>query len=597
MELDLDRQVAHRGRRLDGRDGASRSAIFPSIRRKPIGCSISRATIRRKNERFRWSSISAADTAQDISRSGTLTGISGINQGLGLDVQVFGALRYRFDWQEPQHETFSFRASGNAFYKITPQLTGTLTVNPDFSNSPLDLLQVNTTRFNLFQPETRDFFLQDAATFEFGGRGFTIGGRGSDYLFPPDNGTPFFSRNMGLANGLPVSLITGVKLSGEYAGFGIGALSVVTNGTGDTKHSQVLSVARITRPIGESKVGIIFTNGDPTGRSENSVAGADFQFRDSNFLPGKILQSDFFYQRSFSDTRGDDDSCGVAVNYPNEPLGLDTRFKQIGTNFFPAFGFVNRTASANLTASCSIASATSRAGGGSTSQPPGIFVTDLSNHLESRENGVWTRYQFPSGDQVYLSAFDNYEDVPVTFNIAGKLPVPVGRYHWTNINLFIQTLECAAAFRQARCHVLQLLQRRLPEGRFENRCPARRLFQFVPRYTYTYIDLPTGLLNIHRVHGRLHRQLHAGHAARHSGAVRQCQREIRALVALSLGIRAGAGAVRLGGSGRSDPGRGVHRAIDASHRPPRPHLPVLSRYCSTNVFRPFSIVSQFFCEC
>ena len=55
----------------------------------------------------------------------------------------------------------------------------------------------------------------------------------------------------------------------------------------------------------------------------------------SDFLPGKILQSDFFYQRSFSDTKGDDDSFGVAVNYPNEPWGLDTRFKQVGTNFFP----------------------------------------------------------------------------------------------------------------------------------------------------------------------------------------------------------------------------------------------------------------------
>ena len=299
--------------------------------------------IRRKSERARWSSINAAERPADISRAGTLTGITEINQGLGLDIQVYGAPRYRFDWQEPQRETISARFGGNSFYRITPRLTGTLTVNPDFSDSPLDLLQVNTTRFNLFQPETRDFFLQDTATFEFGGRGFTTGGRGADYLYPPENGSPFFSRNMGLANNLPVSLIGGTKLSGEFAGFGIGALSVVTNGTGDTKRSQVLSVARITRPIGESKVGVIVTNGAPTGRSKNTIAGADFQFRNSSWRPGKILQSDFYYQRSVSDTKGDDDTFGVAVNYPNEPWGLDGRFKQVGTNFFPALGFVNRT--------------------------------------------------------------------------------------------------------------------------------------------------------------------------------------------------------------------------------------------------------------
>jgi Carbohydrate family 9 binding domain-like len=455
--------------------------------------------IRRKNEQARWSSISAATRPADISRSGTLTGITGIDQGLGLDIQVYGALRYRFDWQEPQHETFSFRASGNAFYKITPQLTGTLTINPDFSNSPLDLLQINTTRFNLFQPETRDFFLQDAATFEFGGRGFTIGGRGSDYPYPPENGSPFFSRNLGLANGLPVSIITGAKLSGEYAGFDIGALSVLTNGTGDTQRSQVLSVTRITRPIGESKVGFIVTNGDPTGRSENTVAGADFQYRDSNFLPGKILQSDFFYQRSHSDTVGDDDSFGLAVNYPNEPWGLDTRFKQVGTNFFPALGFVNRTGirqydgilqnrQRNFSGWRWLDFATSW-----------YFVTDLSNRLESRENGIWAGINFRSGDQVYLRAFDNFEDVPEPFNIAGKLPVSTGRYHWNNVNLHIQSSNA-----RPLTATLDVLCCSFYDGdylRVDLRSDVRlgALFQIVPRYTYTHVDLPTGLLNIHAI--------------------------------------------------------------------------------------------------
>src|SRR6266567_181307 len=254
--------------------------------------------IRHLNERDRWSSISAAVLATDISRSGTLTGITGINQGLGLDIQLFGAIRYRFDWQNPERETKSARLSGNAFYKLTPQLTGTLTVNPDFSDSPLDLLQVNTTRFNLFQPETRNFFLQDAATFEFGGRAFAAT---TDYNYPAENGRPFFSRNLGLANGIPVSI------------------------------------------IGESKLGFMFTNGDPTGRTKNMLAGADFQYRDSNFRPGKILLADFYYERSMSDTNGDDDSFGAALNLPNEPWGLETRFKQLGANYFPALGFVNRT--------------------------------------------------------------------------------------------------------------------------------------------------------------------------------------------------------------------------------------------------------------
>jgi hypothetical protein len=455
--------------------------------------------IRRRSESSRWSSISAAVQDSDISRAGTLTGITGISQGLGLDIQLYGSARYRFDWQQPQREITSFRASGNAFYKITPDLTGTLTVNPDFSDSPLDILQVNTTRFNLFYPETRDFFLQDTATFEFGGRGLSTGGRGNNYPYPTENASPFFSRNIGLAGTLPVSLIAGTKLSGEYAGFGIGGLSVVTNGTGDTQHSQVLSVARITRPVGESKMGVIFTNGDPTGLSKNTLWGGDFQFRDSNFRPGKILQSDFFYQRSFSDTKGDDDSFGVALNYPNEPWGLDTRFKQVGTNFFPALGFVNRLGIRQFDGVLQHRQRNFLGWRWLDFATSWYFVTDLSNRLESRENGLWAGINFRSADQVYVSAFDNYEAVPATFRVAGKVPVPAGRYHWTNGSVSLRTSS-----NRPYSASLEVLCCSFYDGNYlkaDLRTDLRfnATFQISPRYSYTYIDLPGGLLNIHAV--------------------------------------------------------------------------------------------------
>jgi len=316
----------------------------------------------------------------DISRSGTLTGITDINQGVGLDIQLYGSLRYRFDWQQPQHETFSFRASGNAFYKITPQTDRHADGESGFLRQSAGSAPGEHDAIQSVPAGDAQFLLQDAATFEYGGRGFSAS---FDYNYPAENGSPFFSRNIGLAGGIPVSLIGGTKLSGEFAGFGVGALSVVTSGTGDTKRSQVLSVARVTRPIGESKLGFVFTNGDPTGRSENTLAGLDFQYRDSNFRPGKILQSDFYYVRSFSDSKGEDDSFGAALTLPNEPWGIETRFKQLGTNYFPALGFVNRT---GIRQYDGIAQYRRRDLGWrwldlATSW---YFVTDLSNHLESR---------------------------------------------------------------------------------------------------------------------------------------------------------------------------------------------------------------------
>ena len=177
-----------------------------------------------KNERVHWSGFNPALDFTDVSQTGDLVGIENVSQGIGLDVQVYGALRPKHDWQlEGDGAGLSFTAGGNAFYKVTPALTNTLTVNPDFSDAPLDIRQVNTTRFSLFTPETRDFFLQDVAAFEFGGRSF---GRNSQDRVS-NNGRPFFSRNIGLVQGRPVSLIVGDKLSGQFAGFDIGAFSVL----------------------------------------------------------------------------------------------------------------------------------------------------------------------------------------------------------------------------------------------------------------------------------------------------------------------------------------------------------------------------------
>src|SRR6185295_5229254 len=91
--------------------------------------------IRRTGERIHWSNIHPAVKYTDVSLSGEIEGIAGINQGLGLDIQLYGKLNYkREEYLHPNHDALNFVMSGNAYYKITPSLTGTLTVDPDFSD-------------------------------------------------------------------------------------------------------------------------------------------------------------------------------------------------------------------------------------------------------------------------------------------------------------------------------------------------------------------------------------------------------------------------------------------------------------------------------
>jgi len=410
-------------------------------------------------------------------------------------VQVYGALRSKHDWQIPGDGAgISFTAGGNAYYKITPALTDTLTVNPDFSDAPLDIRQINTTRFSLFTPETRDFFLQDVAAFEFGGRSFgrSVTDRDSN------NGRPFFSRNIGLVQGVPVSLMVGDKLSGQYAGFNIGALGVLTDDT-PASGGQVLSVVRVTRPVfGESKIGFIVTNGNPTGRTDNTVAGLDFQYRNSNFLGRYVLQSDAYYQHSVDGAKGEDDSAALAINFPNEPWSGDFLFKQIGANFEPALGFVNRSdmrqyqgSVAHLTRYTDFLVHELEFG------TDYLFVTDLRDRLESRENDLSVRAANTLGDTVTVRLIDSYENVPSLFRLPGNVPVLQGRYGWTNAGVRLSSFDGRVISGAADIVCCHFYNGSSFEAKLSVTYRPSPYFEITPAYHGTFIDLPTGHVDVH----------------------------------------------------------------------------------------------------
>ena len=447
-------------------------------------------SIRRKNENDRWSAATPLIDFQNVTQAGTISGISNVNQGLGLDIQVYGRGVLRHNWQTKNSTGIDGTAGGNAYYKITPALTGTLTYNPDFSDAPLDARQVNTTRFSLFTPETRDFFLQDVGAFEFGGRNF-VGA---------NNARPFFSRNIGLVRGTPVSIVAGGKMSGEYGGFGIGALSVLTDKSALSK-GQVLSVARVTHPIlDNSKIGVIYTNGDPTGLSRNSLAGGDFQYLDEYWLGDQMLQTDVYYERSFSNAKGDDDSYGVAVNLPNEPFGGNFLVKRIGRNFTPALGFANRSGIWDYKGffeyRLRYRNAALRELALTTDDD---VVTGLDGHLQTRSNKASLEVLTAATDRFFLNAYSNFEDVPTPFNLPGSVPVPAGRYSWQNVGARVQSSfsRSIAVTAEVTCCSFYDGDEVVSDVQVSWRPNA--YFEFVPRYQYSDIRLPGGTVNIHIV--------------------------------------------------------------------------------------------------
>jgi hypothetical protein len=453
-------------------------------------------TIRRKAEVLRWSSTNPAISNFDYSESGTLTGITGVSQGLGLDIQPYVALRSKHDWQaQGDGAGISATAGGNAFYKITPSLTGTLTVNPDFSDAPLDIREVNTTRFSLFLPETRDFFLQDAGAFEFGGRPFRR--EMNDRLSA--NGRPFFSRNLGLVRGQQVSLIGGGKISGEHDGFGIGGLSVLTDRT-PTSEGQLLSVLRITQPVfSQSKMGFIVTNGDPTGLTQNTVVGADFQYRDTTTFDA-TFQTDVYYERSYSNKVGDDNSYGLAFNYPNEPWFADFTVKEVGKNFAPALGFVNRNdirlydgTFGHRTRYRDRRDAFRTIDLYTRQQ----FFTDLDNRLQSRESRVGGEILTATDHTLAVDAVNSFERLTSPFTVPGNIVIPKGPYEWTNIFVHLQTSNGLPVAFVADLTCCSYYDGSIKQGHFQVNYRPSEYYEVQVVYDPSFIALPGGDVDIH----------------------------------------------------------------------------------------------------
>jgi len=222
--------------------------------------------------------------------------------------------------------------SVDVFYKITTSLNAALTVNTDFSATEVDNRQVNLTRFSLFFPERRDFFLQDSDIFEFGRL--------------EQDGRPFFSRTIGIsANGQEVPIDYGGRLSGRLGRFDLGALAIRQDAF-ETVDATTAIVARVAANVLEqSSVGMIYTNGDPQSNLDNSVLGADFRFVNSRVRNGRGAQGEAWIQKTDTEgVRGDDSAFGLALRFPSSTgLNGGLGYTEIADNFNPAMGFVRRT--------------------------------------------------------------------------------------------------------------------------------------------------------------------------------------------------------------------------------------------------------------
>ena len=315
------------------------------------GFNISRY-LSRGRETSRWASPSLDVKINHVVEAGNIAGLEDLSQGIGLDIKPYGIFGFTRDIDRKNEFQWDPDAGGDIFYRLTSNLVSSTTINTDFAETEVDTRQVNLTRFPLFFPEKRSFFLEDAGIFEFakqeyhGPPGMDMGG---DFI-------PFFSRRVGLVEGHEIPIRVGQKLTGKMGRFDIGLLDVQTGRfTQDEKAnaqddllrlpSKNLAVGRIKANfLSQSYLGAMFTNGDPTGRTGNRMIGVDLKLATSNFMNRrKNLSLLLFGSKTYTtNVKNRDAVYGGIISYPNDFVEAEYKWITIEENYNPALGFVPR---------------------------------------------------------------------------------------------------------------------------------------------------------------------------------------------------------------------------------------------------------------
>jgi hypothetical protein len=307
---------------------------------------------RRLNEDSFWSPVPRIYDIERVSLAGSVEGMQGLRPGKNIRVKPYalGSANTIPVGTERDYD-FGFDVK----YGVTTGLTWDFTVNTDFSQVEADEQQINLSRFNLFFPEKRDFFLENSGIFQFGvsDRNMGGGGGGGGRQNAAADMLLFHSRRIGLSeNGDAIPILAGTRLTGRQGRYSIGVLNIqqreYENAANIVTPSTNFTALRMRRDIlANSDIGAVFLNKDENGPRYNRVAGVDANFR-FGFLNMNGYVAKAFSPQSVEPGSGDDTAVRGSFNYQNRVWQFRGHFVGIGERFNDEMGFVPRQGVNNI---------------------------------------------------------------------------------------------------------------------------------------------------------------------------------------------------------------------------------------------------------
>ena len=499
-----------RSGRFEGGWTVEMALPFKSIRYRPGRAQVWGLNVQRNVPRLNERSFLAplpADVDQRglfmASLAATLVGLEVPSGGRTLEVKPYAIADLSSDRARDISNDLGRDVGLDVKVGVTQGLVADFTVNTDFAQVEADEQQVNLTRFSLFFPEKREFFLENQGVFAFGGAGAgAFGGGGTTPVL-------FYSRQIGLSRGQEVPIYGGGRLTGRVGKFGLGVLNIQTDDSPEAGAVATnFSVVRVRRDLfRRSSVGALFTGRSVsiagTGSAETYGLDGLFSFYDN------LNINTYWAKTTTPGLREDDLSYRGQLDYSGDLHGVQLEHLVVGDHFNPEVGFLRRDDFERTFGSYRFSP-----------RPQGIaivrkfswegsvdYITDRAGMLETRENQGRFGIEFENSDQFNVTYTRSYEFLEQPFRIAPGVTIPVGGYGF-------QDVQTSFTFGQQRRLSGQVSVQHgsffsgdkttvvVGQGRDQGRVELTPQFSLEPSYSYNRVDLPEGLFTTHLVQTR-----------------------------------------------------------------------------------------------
>ena len=444
--------------------------------------------IRRHNEQSFWTPISRAFDLYQVYVAGELEGLD-LPPQRDLQVIPYALGGLDQDYTRTNDQTKMARNAGlDVKYKFTPSLVMDATFNTDFAQVEVDEQQINLTRFNLFFPEKRPFFLENSGIFDFGA---------------PRETELFFSRRIGMVEapdgtGVQTPIDAGVRLSGKAGNYEIGLLNMKTRQVGDSTPANNFSVARVRRELPHrSSVGLMATNRESLSqlpgdlaRPYNRAIGAD-----ANVGFGQYANLQNFYAKTLSPgLAGSTHAAMSSFRYDNSRHQILMSYREVGHNFNPEVGYLQRAGYRRP-----------HFGYRRTFYPSSRRIRTIHPHFQwnrwytmrtmDLESAYWHNdygMTWKGGETMSLQFNRSFERLDKPFEVFPGIAVAPGRYSFNQINASYSTNQSAPRFAGADLVVGSFYSGTIRAATLSAGVRKGKNLTWTGNYTRNMIDLPEG---------------------------------------------------------------------------------------------------------